>query len=116
MNTMIGVRDISAQLTEPARSFGASERQLLYKVVLPGALPYITTGIRLGLGRALTTVVVAEIFVSVSGLGRMLHVAGSTYQMAKMFVPAAILALIGIAIEAILGRVERTFSRRYGLQ
>jgi ABC-type nitrate/sulfonate/bicarbonate transport system permease component len=115
MNTMIGVRDISAQLTEPARSFGASERQLLYKVVLPGALPYITTGIRLGLGRALTTVVVAEIFVSVSGLGRMLHVAGSTYQMAKMFVPAAILALIGIAIEAILGRVERTFSRRYGL-
>jgi len=116
MNTMIGVRDISAQLTEPARSFGASERQLLYKVILPGALPYISTGIRLGLGRALTTVVVAEIFVSVSGLGRMLYVAASTYQMAKMFIPAAILAVIGIAIEAILGRIERRFARRYGLQ
>lgn len=115
MNTMIGVRDISAQLTEPARSMGATERQLLWKVVLPGALPFITTGIRLAIGRALTTVVVAEIFVSISGLGGMLHTAATSYQMAKMFIPALILGCIGVAVEAVLGRVERVFARRFGL-
>ena len=82
VNTMVGVRDVSAQFTEPARSMHASERQLLWKVILPAAFPFIIAGIKLGLGRALTTVIVAEFFVSVSGLGGILHAASSSYQMA----------------------------------
>jgi ABC-type nitrate/sulfonate/bicarbonate transport system permease component len=115
MNTMIGVRDVSSQLTEPAKSMNATERQMLFKVILPGALPFVTTGIRLGVGRAVTTVVVAEIFVSISGLGGLLHSAGMTLNMANMFVPAIVLGLIGGGVEAVLGRIERSFSVRYGL-
>lgn len=115
MNTMIGVRDISAQLTEPAKSMCATERQMLFKVILPGALPFVTTGVRIGVGQAVTTVVVAEIFVSVSGLGGLLHTAGMTYNMAQMFVPAIVLGLIGCAVEVLLGRIERNFARRYGI-
>lgn len=114
VNTMAGVRDVSAQLTEPARSMGASERQLLWKVILPATLPFITTGLKLGLGRALTTVIVAEFFVSVSGLGGILHATSSSYQMAKMLVPALILAAMGIAIDALLTWLEKLALRRYG--
>lgn len=114
INTMIGIRDISAQLTEPARSFGASERQLLVKVVVPASMPFIIAGLKLGLGRAVTTVVVAEFFVSISGLGGMLYAASSSYQMAKMFVPAVLLALMGIVIDALLSAIERATSKRYG--
>lgn len=114
VNTMAGVRDVSAQLTEPARSMGASEGQLLWKVILPSALPFIMTGLKLGLGRALTTVIVAEFFVSVSGLGGILHASSSSYQMAKMLVPAVILAVMGIAIDALLTWFEKMALRRYG--
>jgi ABC-type nitrate/sulfonate/bicarbonate transport system permease component len=114
VNTMAGVRDVSANMTEPAKSMGASEWQLLWKVILPATLPFISTGLKLGLGRALTTVIVAEFFVSVSGLGGILHATSSTYQMAKMLVPAIILAMMGIVIDAMLTWVERTALRRYG--
>ncbi len=114
VNTMAGVRDVSSQLTEPARSMGASERQLLWKVILPATLPFITTGLKLGLGRALTTVIVAEFFVSVSGLGGILHATSSSYQMAKMLVPALILAGMGIAIDGLLTWLEKLVLRRYG--
>jgi NitT/TauT family transport system permease protein len=114
VNTVAGVRDVSAQLTEPARSLRATERQLMTKVILPASVPFIIAGIKLGLGRAITTVVVAELFVSVSGLGGLLHAAGSTYQMAKMLVPAVILAGMGIAIDGLLSRIERAAARWYG--
>lgn len=113
VNTMVGVRDVSAQFTEPARSMMASERQLLWKVILPAAFPFIIAGIKLGLGRALTTVIVAEFFVSVSGLGGILHATATSYQMARMFAPAIILALIGIAVDASLSALERGVLRRY---
>jgi NitT/TauT family transport system permease protein len=114
VNTLLGVRDVSAQLTEPARSLKATERQLLHKVIFPATLPFIIVGIKLGLGRALTTVIVAELFVSVSGLGGMLHTAATSYQTAKMFVPVIILALLGILIDGLLSRRERATVRWYG--
>jgi NitT/TauT family transport system permease protein len=114
VNTVAGVRDVSSQLTEPARSLRASERQLMVKVILPAALPFVIAGLKLGLGRAITTVVVAELFVSVSGLGGLLHAAGSSYQMAKMLVPAVILAFMGITIDGLLSRIERKAARWYG--
>ncbi|MCL4186689.1 MAG: ABC transporter permease [Rhodobacteraceae bacterium] len=113
VNTLTGVRDISSSLTEPARSMGANEAQILRLVIVPAALPFIIAGLKLGLGRALTTVVVAEYFSSISGLGGLLQSASTSYNMARVFVPAAILALMGILIDALLGWIERSASRRY---
>ena len=70
-------------------------------------------GVKLGLGRALTTVIVAEFFVSLSGLGGILHAMSTTYQMAKMFAPAIILAAMGIAIDGFLTYLERRVLQRY---
>jgi ABC-type nitrate/sulfonate/bicarbonate transport system permease component len=113
VNTMVGVRDVSAQFTEPARSMNATESQLLWKIILPATFPFIAAGLKLGLGRALTTVIVAEFFVSVSGLGGILHATSSSYQMAKMFAPAIILAVMGILIDGLLTYLERTTLKRY---
>ena len=113
VNTMVGVRDVSAQFTEPARSMQATEKQLLWQVILPASFPFIAAGIKLALGRALTTVIVAEFFVSVSGLGGLLHAASTSYQMALMFAPVIILAAMGIAIDAAVTYLERSLLRRY---
>jgi NitT/TauT family transport system permease protein len=110
---MVGVRDVSAQFTEPARSMQATERQLLWKVILPATFPFIIAGIKLALGRALTTVIVAEFFVSVSGLGGVLQTASSSYQMARMFAPVIILAAMGIVLDGALTYFERSVLRRY---
>jgi ABC-type nitrate/sulfonate/bicarbonate transport system permease component len=113
VNTMVGVRDVSAQFTEPARSMNASEHQLLWKVILPATVPFVAVGLKLGLGRSLTTVIVAEFFVSVSGLGGILHASSTSYQMAKMFVPALLLAAMGILIDGFLSYLERIALDRY---
>jgi ABC-type nitrate/sulfonate/bicarbonate transport system permease component len=113
VNVMSGIRDISSQFIEPARSMNASEGQLLRKVILPATFPYMMAGLKLGLGRALTTVIVAEFFVSLSGLGGILHAMSTTYQMAKMFAPAIILAAMGIAIDGLLTYLERRVLQRY---
>ena len=113
VNTMVGIRDVSGQFTEPARSMQASERQLLWLVILPAAFPFIAAGIKLALGRALTTVIVAEFFVSVSGLGGLLQAASTSYQMALTFVPVIILAGMGIAVDGLVTYAERRLLRHY---
>ncbi len=105
---------MSATLTiAPDSSMNATESQLLWKVILPATFPFIVAGLKLGLGRALTTVIVAEFFVSVSGLGGILQASSSSYQMAKMFAPVIILAAMGILIDGFLTYLERSVVSRY---
>jgi NitT/TauT family transport system permease protein len=73
INTTHGVRQINATLTKAARMMGANERELLLRVIVPGALPSIMTGVRLSMGIAWVLVVVAEILAVRSGLGYLLN-------------------------------------------
>src|SRR5687767_9782635 len=71
INTEAGLRQTSERLIEMLRSFGASEQQIFFKVSLPSALPFILAGLKLGIGRGLIGVVVAELFGSRAGqIGR----------------------------------------------
>jgi NitT/TauT family transport system permease protein len=70
INTEAGLRTTSDRLIEMLKSFGASRRQIFFKVSLPSALPFILAGLKLGIGRGLIGVVVAELFGSRAGLGR----------------------------------------------
>ena len=69
INTMRGVREVDARLVEVARTFGSSESRLWFDLILPSALPFIVTGIRLAIGRALIGVIVAEFYTAFAGLG-----------------------------------------------
>ncbi|MFD9883233.1 ABC transporter permease [Streptomyces alboflavus] len=69
VNSRAGVRQVDPGLIEMARSFGAGERWIWRWVLLPGALPAIMTGLRLGLGRAVTGMVLVELLMVSDGLG-----------------------------------------------
>jgi ABC-type nitrate/sulfonate/bicarbonate transport system permease component len=109
INAAVGVRNLDPALIKAARSFGANDLQLFRTIVLPGSVPYILAGFRLGLAHALTGVVVAELVAAQAGVGLMMATAGATFQTARVFVGIVIIALTGVLITGIFARIERRF-------
>jgi NitT/TauT family transport system permease protein len=98
INTETGLRQTPQNLVETVRSFGASRRQIFYMVSLPAALPFIFAGLRLGIGRGLIGVVVAELFGARSGLGQLIQQSAETFNMPALFVGVVVLAVAGIVL------------------
>src|SRR5258708_34129669 len=69
INTYQGVKSVDPKLLEVGRAFRCSERQLWANIVLPGALPFIVTGIRLAVGRGMIGMVLADLYTAISGIG-----------------------------------------------
>lgn len=107
LNTEAGIRTTSKQLVETIRSFGASRGQIFWKVSLPSALPFIFAGLKIGIGRGLIGVVVAELFGSRAGLGELITQSAETFNMPNLFAGVIVLAVAGIAMTAAFGRIER---------
>jgi sulfonate transport system permease protein len=107
INTYQGVKNVDQRLIEVGRSFRCSERQLWANIVLPGALPFIVTGLRLAVGRGLIGMVLADQYTAISGIGYLIVRAASTYQVDKMFVPIVTLGILGITLTALLRVLER---------
>jgi NitT/TauT family transport system permease protein len=111
INTRDGVKTTPANLLTAARSFGASEWQIFKAVVLPSTIPFILTGLRLAVGRALIGVMVGELYAATAGIGFMITVAGATFQTDKVFVGVAIFAISGMALTDVIDRFERRFDK-----
>lgn len=109
LNVLAGVRTTDVRLLKVAASFGASRARLLRTIVLPGAVPYLLTGLRLGVGRAMVGIVVGELYAATAGVGFMITVAGASFQTDKVFVGVVLIALAGGLLIEALGRVERRF-------
>jgi NitT/TauT family transport system permease protein len=109
INTLAGVRSLDASLLRVARSFGARDLHIFRTIALPGSVPFILTGLRLGTGHALIGVVVAEYVAAQHGLGRMMMIAGSTFQSSKVFVGLFLIATAGLLLTYGLQRIERHF-------
>jgi ABC-type nitrate/sulfonate/bicarbonate transport system permease component len=107
VNTEAGVAQVDRRLVETARSFCATERQILRWIILPSAVPFILLGMRLAAGRALLMVVVAEIYASNAGLGYLIFQAGGFYDTSQVFVGVLILAAAGVSLNAALRALER---------
>jgi NitT/TauT family transport system permease protein len=111
INTYAGVQNTDPDLLEAARSFGARRGQLFRYIMLPAALPYIVTGLRLGGANAMVGTVIAELYTALSGLGYLIAQFGGTFQTAKYFSPVLVLAAIGMLISQSLKIVERRLAR-----
>lgn len=111
LNTWSGVRAADPELVEMARATGASRRRVLAHVVLPGAVPYVITGIRIGATIGLINTVVAELYTAITGLGGLLALYGSRFQMAEYLVVVVILALLGAIVTETLRLLERRLLR-----
>ena len=106
INTYQGVKAVDPKLLEVGRAFRCSERQLWNNIVLPAALPFIVTGIRLAVGRGMIGMVLADLYTAISGIGYLIVRTASTFQVDKMFVPIVTLGLLGVTLTALLRFVE----------
>lgn len=106
INTYQGVKNVSPELIEVGRAFRCSEGELWRHVILPAALPFVVTGLRLALGRGLIGMVTADLYTAISGIGYLIVRTASTYQMDKMFVPIVTLGLLGVFLSWLLRLVE----------
>jgi ABC-type nitrate/sulfonate/bicarbonate transport system permease component len=109
INTEAGIRNLDAGWIKAAHSFGASDMQLFRTVALPGAIPFILTGMRIGVGHALIGVVVGELVAARAGIGLMMATAGASFQTAKVFAGLIIVSSAGMLLVYVISRVERRF-------
>jgi NitT/TauT family transport system permease protein len=107
VNTQTGIESADEKLVETARAFGASQIQIFAKILLPSALPFIVAGLRLGVGRALVGVVVAELFGARAGLGYLITVSSSVFDMGALFAAVVILAASGVISSYLLRLLEK---------
>jgi len=100
INTEAGLQRKSERLAEMLRSFGATRRQIFWKLSLPSAMPFIMTGLKLGIGRGLIGVVVAELFGARAGLGFLISESAAVFNMPDLFAAIVVLAAAGILMTA----------------
>jgi ABC-type nitrate/sulfonate/bicarbonate transport system permease component len=108
---MEGVKTVEGSMLRAARSFGASRFDQLRKVVLPGTLPYVGTGIRMGVARGLVGLFGAEIFTGRSGVGFLLVDAQTRYNVALVFGALAIYLLMSMSMVGSSSLIEKRLSR-----
>lgn len=107
INTYTGLSTTDAVLLEVAKSFNASETQTFVKVRFPAALPFIITGLRLGVARGLVGVVVAEFFGAKAGLGYRIVISGNSFDTAGLFAGILLFAVAGVISVELLKILER---------
>lgn len=111
INTMRGVQEVDRELVEVARSFCSGERRMWFDLIMPAALPYMVTGLRLAIGRALIGVIVAEFFTAFSGLGHLIVTNANSFRTDRTFVPILVIAVLGVLLTALLEFAERRLVR-----
>ncbi len=109
LSAVAGVQNTDDLLLRCARSFGATNRQLFRTVIFPSSIPWLITGMRVGVGRAVVGVVVAELIAATAGVGHMMSIAGATFQTDKVFVGILMLAGFGYLTSALLQRIEKRY-------
>ena len=109
-------RNVPQPLLDVGCAFDATERQLFIKFILPASLPYMMTGLRLGVGRAIIGMVVAEFFTAITGLGALIVKYGNQYDTAAMFVPILTSMLLGVTLTALMRRIEASIAPWKDLQ
>ena len=102
LSTYYGASMVEQKLIWSAMAAGTPRHQILFKVVLPAAVPSILTGCRIGLVISCIVVFLAEMITSTEGLGHLLVTAARTFQAVDMFVPLITISLLGLTLNALL--------------
>lgn len=105
-----GARIVDRDLVEVGQTFVASRAQIFRTIIVPGTIPYIFTGARLGLARAIGGVISAEMTVAITGVGRLLIQKAQFFKIDEMFAPLIVLGLLSIALTSSLLWLQRRFT------
>jgi len=106
INTHAGMANVDQSYIDVARAFGCGRACIFMKVLVPAALAYIVTGVKLGVGRAIVGAVIAEIFGSRAGLGWLILSYSQAFQTAPLLASVVVLALAGIVGLWMVERLE----------
>ncbi len=106
MNTIAGVRSVDGIYVRAARNLGASQWTLFRRVMVPAAMPYILTGVRVGIGVAFIVVIVAEMIAVSSGLGYRILEAREYFWSDKIIAGMISIGLAGLGIDVVMNRLN----------
>jgi NitT/TauT family transport system permease protein len=107
INCRAGMRQVDPSVVDMARSFGASELKLWRRVLIPGALPAIMTGVRLGLSRSVEAMVLVELLMVAVGLGNLLLIFRGQFDAASLYATVLYIVALGLVLITTLRWVER---------
>ena len=109
--TMSGVSTVDEEILLAVKSMGASERELYRHVYFPAALPTIVTGLRIGLIFIVLGVIIAEMYVSRQGVGKLIAEWGISFRIPELFAGVTIIAISTIVLNESLRTIERRISK-----
>ncbi len=107
INTLAGVRNIERVYLDVGKNFHASRLMMFTDIALPGALPMVFTGLKLGMGVALLVIVAAEFVGAHSGIGYLIWISWQEFQVEQMYVGFLVCALLGFVSAGVLTVLER---------
>jgi ABC-type nitrate/sulfonate/bicarbonate transport system permease component len=107
INATTGVLEINRIYLDVGRNYKASRWNTFWTIALPGALPVIMTGFKLGIGIGLVLIAIAEMIGAESGLGYMIWTAWETFSVEQMYVGLFMIAIIGFVLTVALNEIER---------
>ena len=107
INTVSGVRNIDQIYLDVGTNFHANKWMMFRDIALPGALPMVVTGIKLGMGVALLVIVASEQVAAKSGIGYLIWTSWQVFQVEKMYVGLVVIAVVGFASAILLNYFER---------
>jgi taurine transport system permease protein len=102
-----GVKSVSQEQIQAALSMGASQRQVVQHVILPGALPEILVGLRIGMGVGWTTLVAAEMVAADAGLGKMVYNASNFLRTDVVILGIIVIGVVAYLFELLMRWIER---------
>jgi ABC-type nitrate/sulfonate/bicarbonate transport system permease component len=106
INTAVGIREADPVWVRAVRSFGGSEWDVFRKVLLPGSVPPMMTGIRLGVGRGLLGMVVSEMYASTEGIGGLIGLYGNSFRTNELIALIAVVSVLGFLFVELMRRME----------
>ncbi len=107
INTYAGAKHVDAELIDTGYSFTANARQILRTIVVPSSLPFMFAGFRIGIGRGVSGVIVAEMTAALTGLGRILIENAKYFQVADVFVAIMTLGIFSLFLFEGVARVQK---------
>jgi ABC-type nitrate/sulfonate/bicarbonate transport system permease component len=110
LNTITGVRGVDRTLVWGAMTLGGTRRQVLWEIVVPGALPLILTGLRIGLGVGWMALVAAELVAASSGLGFLIEDSRSLLFTERVLVGMVLIGLLGLGMDQLMRALQRALT------
>ena len=107
VNTRAGVRQVDDRLIEMARSYNATERQIWWRILLRGAMPGVMAGVRIGLGRGITGMVVVELLMVSVGLGGLILEYRAFFRTADLYAVVVVVVLQALILVSAAQWLER---------